>query len=210
MSTIRSVYAIHTNAHFLIQRSASLKIDWTRLQSQLGLKGTTATSLAAFKKRNDDARRKVTMLTEQPQSVDFEHYRSILSNKAIVDEIEKQVKPFKPATYDVNRQLKAIDAFEATALKSAQDTKAVVDQELRDLNKTLTNIETARPVTDLTVVCSIFIDGLSGRRRVDGVVFIIGWLSFAFILCPANLCCFKGRNCHCCTGSHPPYGADGI
>ena len=139
-----------------MQRSASLKIDWTRLTSQLGLKGTTATSLAAFKKRNDDARRKVAMLSEQPQSVDFEHYRSILNNKAVVDEIERQVKPYKPATYDVGRQLKAIEAFEATAVKSAQDTKAVVDQELHDLNKTLRNIEEARPIEQLTTVRFFF------------------------------------------------------
>lgn len=92
------------------------------------------------------------MLSDQPQTVDFEHYRSILNNKAVVDEIERQVKPYKPATYDVGRQLKAIEAFEATAVKSAQDTKAVVDQELRDLNKTLRNIEEARPIEQLTTV----------------------------------------------------------
>ena len=138
------------------QRSASLKIDWTRLTSQLGLKGTTATSLAAFKKRNDDARRKVALLSEQPQSVEFEHYRSILNNKAVVDEIERQVKPYKPATYDVGRQIKAIEAFEATAVKSAEETKAVVDQELSDLNRTLKNIEEARPIDQLTVVCVLF------------------------------------------------------
>lgn len=96
------------------------------------------------------------MLSEQPQTVDFEHYRSILSNKAVVDEIERQVKPYKPATYDVGRQLKAIEAFEATAVKSAQDTKAVVDQELRDLSKTLRNIEEARPIEQLTTVRSLF------------------------------------------------------
>jgi hypothetical protein len=135
------------------QRSAALKLDWTKLGTQLGLKGSTANGLAAFKKRNDDARRRVQQLSDQAQTVDFGRYRGALKNSAVVDEIEKQFKAFKPATYDVGRQIKAIEAFETQAVRSAEDTKAVVDQELRDLDKTLRNIEEARPFEDLTVVC---------------------------------------------------------
>jgi hypothetical protein len=134
-----------------VGRSAALKLDWTKLGQQLGLKGQTAAALQSFKKRNDDARRKVTVLSEQAQTVDFQHYRSILKNQAIVDDIEKQFNAFKPATYDVGRQVKAIEAFEAQALKSAEETKTVVDKELADLEKTLKNIEEARPFADLTV-----------------------------------------------------------
>jgi hypothetical protein len=54
--------------------------------------------------------------------------------------------------YDVSRQIKALDAFEAQAVKSAEETKTKVDAELKDLEKTLKNIETARPFEDLTVV----------------------------------------------------------
>jgi hypothetical protein len=92
------------------------------------------------------------LLSEQPQEVDFAHYRSVLKNTAVIDEIEKSFNSFKPATYDVNRQIKAIEAFEAQALKSAEETKSVVDKELKDLDKTLKNIEEARPFEDLTVV----------------------------------------------------------
>jgi F-type H+-transporting ATPase subunit d len=122
------------------------------VSTSLGLRGQTATSLQSFKKRNDEARRKVTVLSEQPQTVDFSHYRGILKNKAIVDEIENHFKSFKPASYDVNRQLKAIDAFEAQAVENAQATKGKVEAELQNLQKTLENIETARPFEDLTVV----------------------------------------------------------
>ncbi|KAE9970279.1 hypothetical protein BLS_004984 [Venturia inaequalis] len=132
-------------------RSAALKLDWAKLGSQLGLKGSTANALVAFKKRNDDARRKIQQLQEQPSTVDFAHYRGILKNQSIIDDIEKQFKAFKPATYDVERQVKAIEAFEAQAVKSAEETKSVVDQELKDLDKTLKNIEEARPFEDLTV-----------------------------------------------------------
>jgi F-type H+-transporting ATPase subunit d len=121
--------------------------------SSLGLRGQTAASLQAFKKRSDDARRRVQALSEQPQTVDFSHYRSVLKNQAVVDEIEKYFSTFKPATYDVSRQIKAIEAFEAQAVKNAEETKGRVDLELKDLEKTLKNIEDARPFEDLTVVC---------------------------------------------------------
>jgi F-type H+-transporting ATPase subunit d len=121
--------------------------------SSLGLRGQTAASLQAFKKRSEDARRRVQALSEQPQTVDFSHYRSVLKNQAVVDEIEKYFSTFKPATYDVSRQIKAIEAFEAQAVKNAEETKGRVDLELKDLEKTLKNIEDARPFEDLTVVC---------------------------------------------------------
>lgn len=135
------------------QRSAALKVDWVKTASSLGLRGQTATSLQSFKKRNDDARRKLQVLSETPQDVDFAHYRKILKNQAIVDELENHVKNFKPTTYDVNRQLKAIDAFETQAVQNAEQTKGKVEAELQSLQKTLENIETARPFEDLTVVC---------------------------------------------------------
>ncbi|KAK4635084.1 ATP synthase subunit d, mitochondrial [Fulvia fulva] len=132
-------------------RSASTKIDWANLGSKLGLRGSTAQSLAAFKQRNDIARRKVQVLSDQPQTVDFAQYRSLLKNQDIVNDLEKQFTSFQPKKYDVQRQVKAIEAFEAQAIKSAEETKGKVDAELEDLEKTLKNIESARPFEDLTV-----------------------------------------------------------
>ncbi|KAJ5519281.1 ATPase F0 complex subunit D mitochondrial [Penicillium expansum] len=132
-------------------RSAALKIDSAKVSTSLGLRGQTATSLQAFKKRSDEARRKVQVLSEQPQTVDFSYYRGILKNQAIIDELENHFKTFKPVTYDVSRQLKAIDAFEAQAVQNAEATKGKVEAELQNLQKTLENIETARPFEDLTV-----------------------------------------------------------
>jgi hypothetical protein len=110
--------------------------------------------LTAFKKRHDDALRKVRVLQEQPQEIDFTHYRSVLKNRAVIDEIEQQVKSWKAKSYDVARQIKAIETFEAQAVKSAEDTKVVVDKELKELEKCLKNIEDARPFDQLTVVCT--------------------------------------------------------
>lgn len=104
-------------------------------------------------------------LSELPSKVDFAHYRSILKNQAVVDEIEKHFSTFKPATYDLDRQLKAIDAFEAQAVKNAEETKGKVDLELQDLAKTLKNIEDARPFEDLTVVSfDVLVDYTVGWR----------------------------------------------
>jgi len=76
----------------------------------------------------------------------------VLKNQSIVDDLEKQFNAFSPKKYDVNRQIKAIETFEAQAVKAAEETKGKVDEELKDLEKTLKNIETARPFEDLTVV----------------------------------------------------------
>jgi F-type H+-transporting ATPase subunit d len=135
----------------LAQTRAATKLDWSKVGTQLGLRGSTASSLANFKKRNDDARRRVQVLSDQPTSVDFGHYRSILKNTAVVDEIEQYYKSFKPKTYDVSKQLKAIEAFEQVAVKNAEDTKEKVAVELRSLEKALNDIEGARPWDETTV-----------------------------------------------------------
>ncbi|EME89095.1 uncharacterized protein MYCFIDRAFT_201783 [Pseudocercospora fijiensis CIRAD86] len=149
VSRKKAVKALKENDNDI--RSAALKIDWTNLGAKLGLRGNTAAALQNFKQRNDIARRKVQVLSEQPSTVDFSHYRSILKNQDVINDIEKQFNAFQPKKYDVQRQIKAIEAFEAQAVKSAEETKSKVDAELRDLDKTLKNIETARPFEDLTV-----------------------------------------------------------
>jgi F-type H+-transporting ATPase subunit d len=128
-----------------------MKLDWSKLGTQLGLRGGTASSLAAFKKRNDDARRKVQVLSEAPQTVDLGHYRSLLKNQSVVDEIEGHLKSFKPVTYDVGKQLRAIEQFEQVAVRNAEETKEKVEVELRSLEKALGDIEGARPWEETTV-----------------------------------------------------------
>ena len=91
------------------------------------------------------------VLSEQPSSIDFGHYRSILKNTAVIDEIEQYFKTFSPKTYDVNKQIKAIEAFEQVAVKNAEDTKEKVAVELRSLEKALNDIEGARPWDETTV-----------------------------------------------------------
>lgn len=76
----------------------------------------TVAALQAFRKRHADAQRIHARLSSQPATVDLAHYRSVLKNKAIVDDAEKLLNEFKPVTYDVNTHIKAIETFEAKAV----------------------------------------------------------------------------------------------
>lgn len=51
----------------------------------------------------------------------------------------------------MDAHVKAIEAFESTAVVKAKETVEKVDIELKDLQATLANIEDARPFEDLTV-----------------------------------------------------------
>ena len=77
----------------------------------------TIAALQAFRKRHGDAQRIQAQYASQPTSVDLAHYRSILKNKAIVDDAEKLLKEFKVVSYDVNAHIKAIETFEAKAVR---------------------------------------------------------------------------------------------
>jgi len=76
----------------------------------------TVAALQAFRKRHADAQRIHAQLSSQPATVDLAHYRSVLKNKAIVDDAEKLLNEFKPVTYDANAHIKAIETFEAKAV----------------------------------------------------------------------------------------------
>jgi hypothetical protein len=77
----------------------------------------TVAALQAFRKRHSDAQRISGQLNAQPTTVDVAHYRSVLKNKAIVDEAEKILRDFKPVTYDVDTHVKAIETFETKAVR---------------------------------------------------------------------------------------------
>jgi len=77
----------------------------------------TVAALQAFRKRHSDAQRITGQLNAQPTTVDLAHYRSVLKNKAIVDEADKILRDFKPVTYDVGAHIKAIETFETKAVR---------------------------------------------------------------------------------------------
>ena len=81
-----------------------------------GYRAETIAALQAFRKRHADAQRIHSQLASQTTTVDLEHYRSVLRNKAVVDEAEKILRDFKPVTYDVSAHIKAIETFETKAV----------------------------------------------------------------------------------------------
>lgn len=135
----------------MASKQVAAKVDWTKISSTLGLTGQTASSLLSFRKRNEDAKVKLLHLNEQPTTVDFSYYRSVLKNQKIVDQLESAFKSFKPVTYDTSKQVKTIEAFEAKALENAESTEAKVKDELSALGTTLSNIKSARAFEDLVV-----------------------------------------------------------
>jgi len=135
----------------MASKAAVAAVDFTRIYSTLGLGKETIAALQAFRKRHGDAQRIQAQYAAQPTTVDLAHYRSILKNKAVVDDVEKLLKEFKVVTYDVNSHIKAIETFETKAVEKAQATAAQIDVELKELQSTLANIEEARPFEDLTV-----------------------------------------------------------
>jgi F-type H+-transporting ATPase subunit d len=83
-----------------------------------GIVAETIAALQAFRKRHSEAQRIRAQYASQPTTVDLEHYRSVLKNKAIVDEVEKLLNGFQHVTYDVNAHVKAIEAFEVKAVST--------------------------------------------------------------------------------------------
>ena len=132
-------------------KQVAAKLDYGQIIHTLGLTGTTANSLLAFNRRNEAAKTKVAQLEQQPTSIDFSHYRSVLKNQKVVEELEKAIKSFKPINYDVSKHLKTIEAFETVAVKNAEATQSKVSEELVALGKTLDNIQSARAFEELVV-----------------------------------------------------------
>lgn len=134
-----------------VAKSAATKLNWAQVITKLGLTGSTASSLTAFKKRNDEAKKAHQELSAQSTEVDFEFYKSVLKNQNVVEEVQKAVSSFKPVAYDVSKTLKTIDIFEEKAVENAKLAEKSVLGEIEQLQATLKDIEGARPFDQLTV-----------------------------------------------------------
>eukprot|EP00842_Homolaphlyctis_polyrhiza_P003864 jgi/Hompol1/4479/HPOL_003674-RA len=169
-------------------KSLAARIDWSALSAKL--KPDTVAAVNAFRRRHGELAKVVADLKEHQVAIDFARYRSTLKNQKVVDEAEKAFKSFKPATYDLAEQLRIIKEKETLAVAAAQKTATKIKAELVELNELLTNIETARPLEQLTVddVAKAFPDidktvekmALRGQWKVPGYYekfgeFIVGF-----------------------------------
>jgi len=96
--------------------SKAVTVDFGKVLAS-GLGKETAASLVAFRKRSDEAKRSVIQQQQQATTIDFAHYKKVLKNQDVVAKAEKLLNDFKPVTYDIGAQVKAIDAFEAAAVR---------------------------------------------------------------------------------------------
>ncbi|KAI3405864.1 ATP7 [Candida oxycetoniae] len=147
-----------------VAQQVAKKVDFNKIIKSLGLTGSTAASLQAFKKRYDEAKKNYIDLQAQTTEIDFNHYRSVLKNSKVVDEIEKAVTSFKPVTLDLSKNLKNIEIYEQKAIENAKLTEKSVTQEIAQLQATLKDIESARPFDQLTV------DDVANATDVDAKV----------------------------------------
>ncbi|KAJ3027609.1 UNVERIFIED_CONTAM: ATP synthase d subunit [Siphonaria sp. JEL0065] len=128
---------------------AAKRVDFARLAASL--RPDTVAALNAFRRRHADLAKQIGELKEQTTAINFEQYRAVLANKKIVNDAEKAFAAFKPVQYDLREQLRVIDAQEVKAVAAAKATEAKINQELVELKDLLVNIETARPVDQLTI-----------------------------------------------------------
>ena len=61
------------------------------------------------------------------------------------------VKQYQPVKINASKQLQVIESFEKHAMSNAKETESLVSKELKDLQSTLDNIQSARPFDELTV-----------------------------------------------------------
>ncbi|KAI8826559.1 uncharacterized protein EV422DRAFT_490627 [Fimicolochytrium jonesii] len=127
----------------------AVKVDWATLGQKL--KPDTLAAVNAFRRRHIELTKTVADLKDHATVIDFNHYRSVLKNSKVVDDAERAFTSFKPATYDLREQIRALDAQQQKAVAAAQKTQQKVKGEVDELKVLLTNIETARPVDQLTV-----------------------------------------------------------
>lgn len=150
-SSIHNTFPFKIKFEMSVAASAASKINWVKIVPQLGLTGQTASSLTAFKKRNDEAKKVLYELKSQSVDVPFSDFAAKLKNAEIFKTIQKDFGTFKASEVDLKKQLNIIEAFEAKAIENAKATESLVLAELNELEKTLDNIETARAFDQLTV-----------------------------------------------------------
>ncbi|KAI9096132.1 hypothetical protein DFS34DRAFT_154890 [Phlyctochytrium arcticum] len=130
-------------------REATKRIDFAALSAKM--RPETVASLGALRRRHSELTKTVADLREQSATIDFAAYRKVLKNTKVVDSAEKSFTAFAPATYDLGEQLRIIESERAKAVSAAERTQKKVAVEVKELQELLHNIETARPVDQLTV-----------------------------------------------------------
>ena len=111
----------------------------------------TLTELQAFRARHTNAANKNAAIKASIPALDISAYKAVLKDQRAIELAEKTLSGFKPVSYDVSKWNGVVEAFEGKAVAAAKETVAKISAEEASLQKTLSNIQDARPFEDLTV-----------------------------------------------------------
>ena len=95
---------------------AVTKINWGDLFAAASKVPKVSAGLVEFKKSYDEMKRELETLQAQKTEINFNHYKSVLKNKSIVDKLEKTYKNFAPIKYDHNDAISIIEKYEKIAV----------------------------------------------------------------------------------------------
>ncbi|PVU87799.1 hypothetical protein BB561_006168 [Smittium simulii] len=126
-------------------------INWATLTSALSKKAQVVKSLSSFNKKYQELDRELASLREQKTDLAFEHYRDLLKNTKIVDEMQAKYSGYKLEKLDTQKYIATLADFEKTAVASATEYSSELQTKLTDLVQTVQNIDNTRSVTQLTV-----------------------------------------------------------
>jgi F-type H+-transporting ATPase subunit d len=124
------------------------KINWGGLSTKL--RPETLAAVSSFKRDYEALSKKLLELQESSTTIDWNQYSSISKTK-VFSEAKKSFDSFNPKKLDLESTLKSIGVEETAAVKSAKETSAAVEKELKELKQLMVDIESARPIEQLTV-----------------------------------------------------------
>jgi F-type H+-transporting ATPase subunit d len=74
-----------------------------------------------------------------------------LQNTKVLENAKASLQQFTPAKLDIQKELKELKKQKETAVQNANQTQLLIKQELQELEQLLKDIQTARPIDQLTV-----------------------------------------------------------
>ena len=95
--------------------AAKTAVNWTALLSKLSPE--TGAAVSAFRRKQVDLQKQLLELQAQDAKIDFSRYRNTIKHATVVDNAEKTMNSFKPASYDLSEQLSLIEKHRQHAVR---------------------------------------------------------------------------------------------
>lgn len=126
----------------------SRKVDFVKLQQKL--KPETWASVQSFRTRHAQLQKSLNELKDSSAEINFDAYK-VLKNQSVVEEAKKALSSQKILKFHSEKQLKEIEKAREAAVEVAKKTEQSIQAEMSELKVLQKDIETARPIAELTV-----------------------------------------------------------